>query len=361
MTKLWKRLFLCVNLLCFSGLFVAPNADVSLEEAIVLRIGVREDARPFSYKLDPSEQSVAMGTLLRGELGNAGYGGYVVQICDHVLSKLAALSDASRLTIEVQPVNAENRFRLLRAPSGEFLQSDKLLEERPIDILCDPSTVDSGRLHDLNASLPIYVSGITFATTRDFFPRSGSPCAHILGVVSETTSASTGVRTLLEAGNFPRFRSELIEFLYEKPEETPQGKCQSKRGEEKEASENKQDAIRQFSTHTELSEAFCKGDVIYYVGDREIIRRSLERQPDCSFSDASITHADERYAIFARSILDPADPKNYYILKFFEILSRDVQGPNSVLNAAFSTTFPGYPLQEKLKALYWSISGSLPD
>ncbi len=339
---LW--LFSCIMMMALSQ--QESLAESSAEKLVV---GVRADANPFSYKvlLEPA-------AVERGPLGRAGYAGYVVGICDEILEALIRSED---MEVEVREVDANSRFERL---------GPRALESESIDILCDPATLTAHRLSRFMGSAPIYLSGITFATRGETVPQQ-PPCASVIGVVGDTTSAAAEIRQILSTGNLAVYTETLSSFIADpdkwladrEPTTSESEKCNKMPGVDSASGEQKP-AIFYARTHTELADAFCKGDVLHYVGDIEIVNRQLRTRKNCDYTDAALTYTDERYSIYARTPQRDQPRKAYSILKFYEELARQIHSPSSILLHHFEETFPNYTASRKLQALYWSLIGTFP-
>lgn len=143
------------------ALLAAPTlADTldRLRESQVIRIGVRQDARPFSF-LDGS--------------GNAA--GYSVQLCEAVVRALKREPGLEALDIEYRLVTSADQF--LKLATDE------------VDLVCGATTITLTRLGEADFSL------LTFATGADLMMLKGSGIAGIpdlagkeVGVVDGTTS-----------------------------------------------------------------------------------------------------------------------------------------------------------------------------
>lgn len=301
----------------------------------VLRVGVRADAAPFSFALDAGPKLQPPGT---GPLYAAGFDGYVVHVCDAALDELRR--DEPDLAVTAVTVTAETRFKALR---------DEVPPDGSIDILCDPATVTPERSKGLYVSMPIYLSGISFAY-RDPFPQKET-CTPIVGAVAETTTETAGMKRILDQGKWPRYRARLGEAL-SSPDAARQpisAACAEM-------------PIAWADTHTALADRFCAGQVLYYVGDVEIVRSQLElRKDSCGFGIDDTTYTDERYAIYARVPDDPVVARA--VLRFFAILGEkvytDPTRAQSVLIESFQRTFPfpAYRPSRRLQAFYWGLTG----
>ncbi len=315
-----------------------------------LAIGVRADAAPFSFAKG--------GSLIKGGRGGDGlrrasdgrqYDGYVVRICAAVMRRLQRDYGPS-LQVEVVEVNAADRFEKLR--SGE------------IDILCDPATITDARVGEFTTTMPVYLSGISFAAHRpESMVSRGSFCKSIVGIVGGTTAEFSGVYDILVSGEWPRFRDALQAMLNGQQWETIEDTdCAAANAAGKQTAGPQRPVregppIRTFDTHVELARAFCAGEILYYVADVEIIQRNLDEACEGAYVLAKETYADQRYGIFARTDADRARGNAPLILEFYSVLAQLVYASPSILIDAFNETFAGYDASRKLNLLYWSLLG----
>jgi putrescine:ornithine antiporter len=100
-----------------------------IRESGRLRLGYREDARPFSYK---------------NESGQAA--GYSVAVCQKVADDVKSELHLPVMTVEWVPVAFDGRFRAL--------------QQARIDLLCGSDTVTLARRQDVAFSIPIFPGGI---------------------------------------------------------------------------------------------------------------------------------------------------------------------------------------------------------
>ncbi|SLN70876.1 Bacterial extracellular solute-binding proteins, family 3 [Roseovarius albus] len=314
-----------------------------------LIFGVRADAPPFSYNAAPPVGIADFA--IAGTPRENGFKGYVVDLCNAVLD---ALADKRRLDLKVQTrlVNASNRFDLLRA--GE------------VHILCDPATIMPDRLESnavglsgsgatryLNVSVPVYMSAVTLARPRDL-PGGAAPCRILVSAVGETTAAPRGIDRILAEGNFGRWTSDISIAMDRVRNGEPSQiifdnatDCEPK------------PAFKAFPTHAELADAFCAGEVLYYVGDIEIIRSLLTSNGCLDRSViAPATFTDERYGIYTalpnNGILSSA------ILTFLAELSFQVHSQQKLLDVTYKEAFKEFQPSQKLRAFFWSVTGSFP-
>lgn len=111
----------------FSAAAGAGTLD-DLKRNGVIRLGVREDAKPFSYTdTDGSSQ------------------GYVVDICRAVVEKLKTAYSLPDLKTEYVKVTTETRFNAVR--------------EGKVDLLCGPDTVTLKRREQVSFSVPVFITG----------------------------------------------------------------------------------------------------------------------------------------------------------------------------------------------------------
>lgn len=323
---MWKTRML-FNLTIRSTILVfclSTQISAQQKEDYSVVVGVRSDAKPFSYSIRHRTQI----TNLPGSPRQNNFDGYMVYVC---MSVLDALSENISLDVQTRVVNAQDRFGLLH--SGE------------VDVLCDPSTITSSRMKDFNlvSSTPLYMSAITFATSPYAF---NDECRSYVGVVAATTSEVRGIREIVESQSWPRFGDEILSVYRSNVPDQRVENCNDP-------------VIRKYTSHDQLARDFCAGKVLYYVGDVEIIRSNIERAkclPTSSIAPAIFS--DERYGIFLRIREDSDFP-----LLFLRELSRQVFSDPSVLSSAFDETFGKSRVgaSEKLKAFFWSLSGTYPN
>jgi ABC-type amino acid transport substrate-binding protein len=128
----WHR-SLRVLVVAFGTAFVVSAAaeagtldDLKSKETI--RLGVRDDAKPFSFK-DTDGTSK----------------GYVVDLCRSVVEKLKTAYNLPNLKIEYVKVTTESRFDDIR--------------QGKVDLLCGPDTVTLKRRELVSFSVPVFITG----------------------------------------------------------------------------------------------------------------------------------------------------------------------------------------------------------
>lgn len=136
-----------------------------IKERGVIRLAVRDDAAPFSFK----------------ETGGA-FAGYTVGLCRLIAGDVARQLKVAELKIEYVPVTASNRF-------------DEVAAGRA-DLLCGAPTVTLERRRQVDFSVPIFVDGASVLF------RAGGPSdfrslgGHIVGVRRGTTTERSLTATM---------------------------------------------------------------------------------------------------------------------------------------------------------------------
>ncbi|PWW01987.1 extracellular solute-binding protein (family 3) [Hoeflea marina] len=310
----------------------------------LLCIGVRSDARPFSYIPDASRVSKSVATDgPRGPLTRAGYTGYMIQICDAVLAEMVLESNSdTKLTFDDIGIFDIDRNR--NDQSGTRFNDLGI----HFDILCDPATITNDRRVGLTVSPPLFLTGISYVTLKDSpLPKSAcqNPSKPLIGLVGGTTAESRGIRALVDAGELPRYETELVNYL---------------RGIATCPSESKP-RVKSYGNHSDAAKAFCESSFDYYIGDLEIITENIKTIPGCSYTNGTQTYTNDRYAIFGKAIAqqqkDEYLKRELSIAQFFEILSQKTIFTPSILDKAFSDTFQNVRPSKKLEVFFWSIRG----
>lgn len=165
-----------VALLMLSQAALAATLD-DMRERGTIRIGVRQDARPFSYY---------------NELGEPA--GYTVELCRAVLVRLKEAIDLQELKIEYVKVTAEDRF-------------DAVKEGR-IDLLCGATTITLSRREQVSFSSPIYVTGAAILFRSDGPQSFAELEGRRIGVRSGTTTEQSLIQTIERFG----IKAEVVRF-----------------------------------------------------------------------------------------------------------------------------------------------------
>lgn len=329
-----------------------------------LRIGVRQDARPFSYFSEEMREVWSSGPP--GRLAQRKYTGYITKICDAVLADMllspapgAEYPEFDDTDIAVLDTDClmDKKIRFLEDKrTGQ--ENDPVLPQSrfeflgdQIDILCDPATISNARRHGFIISPPVFLTGIGMIKLKGAaLGRLACPKGKaLIGHVGNTNAGYAGLLAVLNAQELASFRQSII------------GHLNGNRDICKPPFRTGQDAeeyqfIRTFPNHTEAARAFCDGKFHFYLGDREIISENARDITGCEIEGAGRTYSDDRYAIFGK--IDYANPtRALRTARFFEILSQKIVVSDSVLDNAFSTTFIGTEPSQKLQSFFWNIRG----
>ncbi|WP_299295669.1 transporter substrate-binding domain-containing protein [uncultured Tateyamaria sp.] len=330
----------------------SPGTDA---EAPTLRIGVRSHARPFSYKSTRAPQGLSISTGA-GPIRAEGYDGYLVYVCDEVLKQmLINQSDAPPLDasqIQVEDMDALVAAERARYPDAQF-EFDRLdLLGGKIDILCDPATINAERVKRFAVSPPLFIAGIGYLTLKDAVPpRSACRADHaLIGFVGATNAASSGIRTIVNAGEWRNVKDSVTAALRDTGPGS--GVCPPPAG-----IDGAGGLFYAGHDHDEVAKRFCRGEVTYYVGDLEIITEHARSVPGCEFTSGARSFTTDRYAIFSKIDYNADTPKAQLISRFYEVLNREIATSASLLDRAFIATFGETPKSQKLELFFWAMRG----
>ena len=335
-----------------------------------LCIGVRSQARPFSYL--PSARHEVPSDAARGPLRDQGYTGYIIRICDAVLAEMLLnpgfAGEMKREDIGVHDIDKNVTPRFDGGLGKHF------------DILCDPATITNERRDNYMISPPLFLTGVSYITReKSIAPAracSGTNEKSLIGVVGRTTAPTRGIKSLIDAGELPRFRKELISYLRNRSacsEQQNDDNASDEDRAQKKGSVTIVGPVRIYQTHVKAAEAFCepndKHAFHYYVGDLEIITEHVRAIPGCDYDDGTQTYTNDRYAVFGKAIekADAGEDKEKIdsetrdrvlrMARFFQILSEKAVFNPSILDKAFSDTFPDAKPSRKFELFLWSVRG----
>lgn len=131
-----------------------------------IRLAVRDDAPPFSFKNANGEQA-----------------GYMVDLCRKVTIAIASQLKLPELKIAYVPVTAENRFDVIASGNA--------------DLLCEPTSVTLSRRERVDFSLPTFIDGASLMV-KGAGPNSITALAgKKVGVLGGTTTEQ-GLRVSLK-------------------------------------------------------------------------------------------------------------------------------------------------------------------
>lgn len=147
----------------FGAVFAGTLDKLSHDKTI--RLAVRADAPPFSYKA-----------------ANGDPAGFMVDLCRAVTAGLAAQLKLDELKIEFVPVTAENRF--------------DVIETGKADLLCEPTTETLSRREHVDFSIPTFVDGASLIVKGDGPSDLGALAGKKVGVLAGTTTEKSLRETL---------------------------------------------------------------------------------------------------------------------------------------------------------------------
>lgn len=155
---------------------VAAGALERIKESGVLKIGVRVDAAPFSYK---------------NEIGEPA--GFTVDLCRAVSASIKKQLGLKDLTLDYIPVSAEDRFEAVR--------------DARIELLCGAATMTLSRRELVDFSLPVYIDGASVLLRadgpKDFKALAGHKVGVRAGTTTETALSNTLKRLSVDASVAP--------------------------------------------------------------------------------------------------------------------------------------------------------------
>lgn len=321
--------------------FSAPQAGLAADPVTpTLRVGVRADARPFSYLKNATKPAEARSL--------DDYDGFTVAVCRAVLDELVSASGAFHgANVKAVEVTAQTRF--------------PFLAERKVDLLCGPDSIAANRLEDFMASYPVYLSGISFAYLRQF--TQGNPyCGKVVGVVRETTADTEGLKALAEKNLLKRFDGELETALSGAPRSSTLN-CPTLDLPEL-------PVVGRYPDHNEAVKGLCARRILYYVGDVDILRARVarERQESGATCDVRIepfTLSREVYAVLFRrkpksDNRGQPDPKveiddALLYAEFNNSLLRKLQGRRNLLEQEFDNSFKGFQMSADLADFFLTM------
>ena len=394
---------------------------------LIVHVGVREDARPFSYETPTGSAETVL----------AGFSGYMINVCRHILKQMKTQPDYANMEFMASKVLAGKRF--------DNLADNKVL------FLCGPDSITDDLLDRFRPTLPVFLSGMTYAYVNPrspLFPK-GNYCGNIIGVVRGTTADKDGLRELTRKNMLMRFNKavdlelskqtekdkladkemrRIIDTLIEEFPETVEEAHPSYGTSDIEALKdirynhdperihievdrlkstelsglinqkmsesyykiNREMAktiqtdecprgfdnmpIRKYPDHTKGVKAFCEGEVLYYLGDFDIINSKIREYSHCKPDLYRFTRTKEVYGVFfsAKSEYYACSPEDSDTLvscvensspnenknpidvvkfhsEFNRLLFKAMQGKESAIEKIFSNSFIG---QEKTEELH---------
>lgn len=371
------RLLICLLLLAGSILTHEPvGADDGLpyslrSEGKVLVVGVRDKAKPFSYKTARRASSRVL----------TGYGGYMIEICRRVLGEMVAEGYFAGYRVLTRQVSADTRF--------------SLLDTGQVDILCGPDSITQERLEHYTTSHPVFLSGVVLVSRpAENFPRTRY-CQGVVGMVSGTTAASSGLEQVLQLEDVVRFKPALLSFL------TQYGALDARHfrtsiaqsiaswvdsnGVQGMRSGSLQDGdspidsalvttaecpsgfeqgpVVFYGDHQLGVESFCRGDTLFYLGDVDLLKAKFDALPACEKVIQRTTLTREAYGIYFRKVANldeesfTAQDQRDAILyaQFNNILLRKMQDSERMLEYEYKQQFGDQEQGEDLVQFFKSF------
>jgi ABC-type amino acid transport substrate-binding protein len=168
-------LILFVSLIFSAGAGAGTIDDLRANGKI--RIGVRQDAKPFSYY---------------NEIGEPA--GYTVDLCRAVAVRLKSDLSLPNLTVEYVKVTPEDRFEAVKGGR--------------IDLLCGATSITFSRREQVSFSSPIYITGAGVLFRSDGPQSMAELEGKKVGVRSGTTTEESLLQTLTQFG----IKAEVVRF-----------------------------------------------------------------------------------------------------------------------------------------------------
>jgi polar amino acid transport system substrate-binding protein/glutamate/aspartate transport system substrate-binding protein len=157
-----------VKVLLLAAVVLLPAAAAAetldrIKESGVIRLGVREDAAPFSWRTE-----------------SGGIAGYSVDLCVAVAQHIRTDLGLADLNAQLVAVTAADRF-------------DAIVDGR-IDLLCEATSATLSRRERVDFSLPTYIDGASVLIRPDGPESFAGLSGHRIGVLhGTTTEQSLGV------------------------------------------------------------------------------------------------------------------------------------------------------------------------
>ena len=423
-----------------AGIVVDLKGETNDTARLIVHVGVREDARPFSYETPTGSAETVL----------AGYSGYMISVCRHILKQMKTQPRYANIEFMAHGVSANTRF-------------DKL-NNKEILFLCGPDSITDDLLDRFRPTLPVFLSGMTYAYVNprsSFFPK-GNYCGNVIGVVRGTTADKDGLRELTRKNMLMRFNKavdlelskqtekdqladeqmqQIIDGVinnYHPPENLvellpiysasdiealkdirnnldPQrihievdrlqntelsGLINQKMRDEYHKINMKMAKtirtnecprgfesmpIRKYQDHTEGVRAFCEGEILYYLGDFDIINSKIREYSHCKPELNRFTRTKEVYGVFFSAMKEyyACDPEDYETLRscveisqqkkdgidksidivqfrseFNRLLFKAMQGKESAIEKIFSKSFIGQEKTEELHEFFQNFKVS---
>lgn len=254
----------------------------------ILKLGVRSDAPPFSYK-DPHTDN---------------FKGFSVDLCRRIGTR--AKRELGYDDVTLLPLNSQERF--------------ERLENMEVDILCGASTVTLERLKSASASLYTFLSGASFMYARPVGTDKDKPLR--IGVLQKTTT-----KEHFEATIWPKLKKDLkkVGFRFSGLDEP-----------------------KEVESHWQSLAFFQENKIDIYIADREILL-ALKKSFDAeNLVVSNRYYTIEPYALFIRR----DDAALQYIVNrtLRDLYLEDNRADN--IRIILQKNFPGQIFSDTLLNLY---------
>jgi polar amino acid transport system substrate-binding protein len=240
MNNLVKRAWPLIVIVLFN-LIITPAAYCESVEIKLLRLGVREDAPPFSFR--------------RTE--NTDFRGYSVDLCRQIAYR--AIANGKYDKFEFVKVTSNNRFDALR--------------NQDVNILCEATTVTLKRIRDFSQTLYTFLSGASFMYPDPIIQTSAHRPLRI-GVLNGTTT-----KTHLSDTIWPRMKIDLENLGFNNIEDFN---------------------LVETNNHWEYDQYFREKKIDIYIADREILIALNRISANEKYRVSSGYYSIEPYALFTR-------------------------------------------------------------
>ena len=397
---------------------LTPTERVNDSPKVAVYVGVRDDAKPFSY-IDITRNS---------ETVIPGYSGYSVEVCRHVLKQMKGLRQYRNFEFKAHDIKATDRFKPLGGGGNLFM-------------LCGPDSITQERLVDYWASQPFFLSGMTYAYLNPRspeFPR-GNYCGNIIGVVRGTTADTEGLPDIAERGLLMRFDKALnleinktservgesrkilrklindviigelskpydftrqykslsefkllknvdlvdlvnavdrlaangnvlahkVKSLMEKQHQLLNNRVASSIVTDECPLGFSSLPVRKYENHDKGVADFCKGNVLYYMADYDILQKKTEENSDCNIVMERFTRSREVYgALFSKNYMFTTNTEANteveinaagFYADFNNFLTRSMQGSVSDVEGIFSREFGVQKMSDELASFFDSF------
>ena len=159
---------LVAGLVVLAGVCDAATLD-RLRQDGTIRIAYRRDAPPFSY-----------------QNADAAPAGFIVELCQHVVTRLSQQLGVPALKVSYVPVTASDRF--------------DTIQENKADLLCEATTVTLSRRKVMDFSIDTFADGASLISSDKSLTSLKAMAGKNIGVLAGTTTEQALRRSLGSEG-----------------------------------------------------------------------------------------------------------------------------------------------------------------